>query len=101
MQTTGAAVAPRQADVEGFSLKLSLQFGIGQCLTACIQCRFNCLFGQIDGRAPAFLFFNRQGGHALHQLGNAACFTQKQCLGVFQTSGRDSACEGRCSAVNH
>ena len=101
MQTALPARAARQRDVKRLGLELRLQFGIGQGVTPRIQRRLNRLLGQVDGGTPAFLFFNWQGRHALHQLGDTACLAQKQGFGVFQISGRDGTCECRNRVANH
>jgi hypothetical protein len=84
------ALTARQAHVERLGFELFFQFGIGQRLAAAGQRGFNGLLGQIDGGASGFLFLDRQLGHPLHQLGDAAGLAQKLRLGVFQISGRGS-----------
>ena len=84
MQTASTARAAGQGHVQRLGLQLRLQLGLGQGIAARRQRGLDRLLGQVDGGAAGFLFFDRQLGHALHQLGDLAGLAQETRLGVFQ-----------------
>jgi hypothetical protein len=96
VQAAGLAHAARQRDIQGFGFELAFKFGISQGLPPCIQRGFNGLLGHVDGGAACFLFFHAQGGHALHQLGDAAGLARELRLGVLKLRGRSR--RGKCAA---
>ena len=100
VQSTLPALTTRQGHVQRFGLELGLQLCIGQCLTARRQGRFDGLLGLVDGGTAGLLFLDREGTHALHQLGDLARFTQVLGLGILKISrcARPRECVAR--AVN-
>ena len=72
VQAASHARATGQGHIQGFGFELGLEFGIGQGLAARCERGFNRLLGHVDGGTGRLLFFDAQGGHALHHLGDAA-----------------------------
>jgi hypothetical protein len=84
VQAAGAAGAAGQRHIERLGLQLLLKLGVGQGLAAGVERGFDGLFGQVDGGAAALLLVHAEGGHAFHQLGDAAGLAEETRLGVFQ-----------------
>ena len=84
VQTALRQCTPRQAHIQSFGFELQGQLSIGQGLTLSVQSGFNGLLGHIHCGAKPLLFFHAQCGHALHQLGDAARFSQIKRLGIFK-----------------
>ena len=74
VQAALPSLATWQRDIQRLGLQLGLQLGLSERFAASVQCRFNGLFGNVDGCAPGFFLFHRELGHALHELGHATSF---------------------------
>ena len=77
-----------QADIQGLGLELSVEFCVGQRLTALRQRCLDGLLGRVDDRALGFLGLDVELRESFHELGDASGLAQVLRFGILQISGR-------------
>jgi hypothetical protein len=73
---------------------------VGELLATLVQRGLDRLLGHVDGGAARLLLVDRQLGHALHQLRDAAGLAEKQRLGVFKLCGGRRLRKGSAGSVD-